>query len=161
MCSYILRNDRPFLSLLGSRGARAPGFSSGFACHGFGFRRIGAGQQFLRRHLALFRLGQFDNEVDDLFLEDRRTQVVYRIGIAAIVVDDLTLVTGVAPRFLGQRLIEFLLGHRNIVVATDFGKQQAEADPPLGNALVFLLGLVVVVFVRGGGRFGVRGAFER
>src|SRR5258708_654343 len=53
-----------------------------------------AGHQFLRRHLALGRLGQLDDEVYDLFLENRRPEVVNRIGILAIIVDDLPLVTG-------------------------------------------------------------------
>src|SRR5712675_3380465 len=59
------------------------------------------GHQFLRRNLALRRFRQFENEVDDLFLEDRGTQIVNRLGALAVEFDHLALVAGVAPRFLG------------------------------------------------------------
>src|SRR5205085_601888 len=82
-----------------------------------------AGHQFLWRYLALIGFRQLDDEVDDLFLEDRRPQVVNRLRGTPIVIDYLTLVTRMAARFLGQRLVELLLAHGNVIAAADFGEQ--------------------------------------
>src|SRR6185312_13699715 len=59
--------------------------------------RLAAGRhQLLRRHRLLVRLGQLDDKVDDLFLEDRGAQIVQRVGVVAVVIDHLALVAGMA-----------------------------------------------------------------
>src|SRR4029077_13438245 len=105
------------------------------------------------------RLRQFEDEVDNLFLEDRGTQIVNRLWALAIKFDHLTLIAGVTPRFLGERLVELLLGDGNVVAAAGFGEQQPEANPPLGDAAVFLLERYFILVGRRG--LGVRGAFQR
>src|SRR3984893_521279 len=114
--------------------------------------RIGQAQQILRADLALFDLGQFDNEVDDLVLEDRGPQVGDRLWILPIEIQDLALVTGMPPRFAGDRLVELVLGHGDIVAAPDFGKEQPQPDPAFRDpAIVGLQGLLVFGLV--GSRF--------
>ena len=67
------------------------------------------GQQLLRGDLALGRLRQLDDEVDDLVLENRRPRLFSASGFCAVVVEDLPLVAGMAPRFLQQRLVQLFL----------------------------------------------------
>src|SRR6202040_4376645 len=89
-------------------------------------------------------LGQLDNEVDDLVLEDRGPQVGDRLWSLPIEIQDLALVTGMPPRFAGDRLVELVLGHGDIVAAPDFGKEQPQADPAFRDpAIVGLQGLLV------------------
>ena len=71
---------------------------------------------------SLVDLGQLDDEVDHLVLEDRRAQIVDRVGVLAVVVDDLALVARVAARLARQRLVQLLLGDRDIVIAADLRK---------------------------------------
>src|ERR1700720_2956553 len=121
--------------------------------------RIGQAQQILRADLALFDLGQFDNEVDDLILEDRGPQVGDRLWSLPIEIQDLALVTRMPPRFAGDRLVELVLGHGDIVAAPDFGKEQPQPDPAFRDpAIVGLQGLLVFGLVgslfAGWGRVG-------
>src|SRR5689334_4207354 len=106
--------------------------------------RIRQAKQILRADLALFDLGQFNNEVDDLILEDRGPQVGDRLWILPIEIQDLALVTGMPPRFAGDRLVELVLGHGDIVAPPDFGKKQSQPDPAFRDPAIFgLQGLIV------------------
>src|SRR4051794_2581606 len=160
--------------------SRVPSHAGAALCrHGplFGLRfvvllfRLG-GEQLLRRDAALGRFRQIEDEINDLILENRYPEIVQGIGIFSVIVEDLPLVAGMTPRFLQQRLIHLLLADLYIVVPADLGKQQPQADPPFGDAAELLAGFRIVLgrFLRlvgrllrfvGGGRFGVRGAFER
>src|SRR4051812_24441953 len=109
--------------------SRVPSHAGAASCrHGslFGLRfavllRLG-GEQLLRRDAALGRFRQIENEIDDLILENRHPEIVQGIGIFSVIVEDLPLVAGMAPRFLQQRLIQLLLADLYIVVPADLGK---------------------------------------
>src|SRR5581483_4717374 len=121
-----------------------------FACRGRrGFEQA---QQLLRRNPPLRGLGQFEDEIDDLLLEDRRAQIAQRLGVAAVVVDHLALVAGMTLRLADQRLVDLLLAHRDVVVAADLRQEQAEADAALGEPAELGLVLVAGFRGRGGGR---------
>ena len=57
----------------------------------FGIIGLAHRKQLLRAHLALLRLGQFDDIVDHFLLENRRPQIAGRIGVLTIVVEDPSL----------------------------------------------------------------------
>src|SRR5262249_32837663 len=129
-----------------ARGGTAPGLFRLFLWRGGWLARLGRQrEQLLRRHFVLADLCQLDDKVDDFFLEDRRAQIVRRLRVLAVVVENLTLRAGKALRLANQSLVELLLRHRNVGVPADFRKQQSEADATFGNAAVFgaRLGLVL------------------
>src|SRR5271169_1865530 len=114
---------------------------------------VGHCQQFLRGDPAFSNLGQLDDEVDNLVLEDRRPQRVDGAGVLAIKIEDLAFVTGMPTRFPGDRLVHFVLGNRNVVLAPDFRKQQAEPYPTLRKPATFGPRRLFV-FARSGGGWG-------
>src|SRR5579883_2569353 len=120
---------------------------------------LGQGQEFLRGDLADRRLCHFDDEVDDLVLQDRRTQRAEGVRVAAVVVDDLPLVPGMPARLAQQRLVQLFLTDSYIVTATDFRQQQPEPDAALGKTAIFGRALLLFLVLAGacaGGRVLLR-----
>ena len=100
-------------------------------------------------HRLLRDLGQLDQEVDHLFLVDRRPDARERIGILLVEVPHFLLAPGILPHPLHQRARHFVVGHLDVVLLADFRKDEAEPDPPVGDVAVlgagFLLGRPLVL----------------
>src|SRR6516165_7689133 len=135
----LARAARPAPSSNGS--TRQRNFTSG----------VGHCQQFLRGDLAFSNLRQLDDEVDHFVLEDRRSQSIDGAGVLAVKIEDVPFVTGMTARLAGDRLVHFVRGNGNVVLAPDFRKQQAEPDPSLRKPAVFGPCRLVVLARSGGG----------
>src|SRR5712691_1256400 len=95
-------------------------------------------EELLARDLLLRDLGELDQEVDHLLLEDRRPYPRNRAGILPVILPDLLLAAGNLARALDDRAGDLVLGHRDVVLLADFRKHEAEPYASLGNAAVFL-----------------------
>src|SRR6516162_11097924 len=76
-------------------------------------------------------LGEFDQEVDDLFLEDRGSHGRERLRVVSIMVPDLLLAAGKLTRALCNPAGKLVFGNLEAVLLADFGKHQAEPHGPL------------------------------
>src|SRR5436309_6121426 len=63
------------------------------------------------RDLLLRHFGEFDEEVDDLLLVDRRAQACDRLRIVAVVLPDLLLLAGELARAFDNRALHFFIRH--------------------------------------------------
>src|ERR1700686_43467 len=95
-------------------------------------------EQLFPRYRLIGDGGKLDQEVDDFFLEDRRTQAGQRAGIVAIIVPSLLFLPGHLPGPLHHGRGQLLVGHLDIVLLADLGNDEAEADPALGDSAVLL-----------------------
>src|SRR5262245_16904575 len=106
---------RPFPSM--PRSAPAPAsidiVARASACRVVLLEKLGA------RDLLLRYFCEFQDEVDDLLLEDRRPQGRDRIRILPIVVPDFLLATGILARLLDDRPRHLLVGYLDIVPLAD------------------------------------------
>src|SRR5580692_8580853 len=100
-------------------------------------------EQLFPRNRLVGDLRKLDQEIDDLFLEDRRAQAGQRAGIIAIIVPDLLFLAGHLPGPLHHRRGQLFVGHLDIVLLADFGNDQAEPHAPLGDAAIFLARLLL------------------
>src|SRR5258708_12609495 len=91
------------------------------------------GHQFPRCDLALFRLCQFDNQIDDLFLKDRRPQIVHRVRLLAVEVENLALITGMTLGLPDHRLVTLLLSAPHFLPAPPFANHPPQPTPPSPN----------------------------
>ena len=89
--------------------------------------------QFLAGHRLVVDLDEFEEEVDDLFLEYRRTQRSQSVRILAIVIENRLLITGELAQLRGKRTLHFVFTNFYGVFLTNLGKHQTEPNPTLGT----------------------------
>src|SRR5260370_17093922 len=70
--------------------------------------------EVLARHLLFGNVGEFEDEIDDLVLIDRCTELGQRIGIVAIVVPDLFLASRHLARTIDHRARDFIASDRDL-----------------------------------------------
>ena len=97
---------------------------------------IVAGDLFLRD----FR--QFEHEIYHLVLEDRRTQGGYRLGSLAVIVPYLLLVPRHLARPIDDCTLDLLVGHRDIILLSDFGEDEAKPNAPVCDGAILIARLV-------------------
>ena len=102
--------------------------------------------QIFDRDGALRHLGQIDDEVDHLVLEDRRAQIGHGLGRLLVELEDLALLAGILLGLAEQGHVGLFLGDLDAVQAPDLGNQQPQADPALGDLPVVFLELVLAFF---------------
>src|SRR5215216_4957284 len=88
---------------------------------------------------AHFRLGE--NVIDHLLLEHRAAQLDQRIGIFAIVINDLPLLAGELAGPLHQRPLHLLVGYGHARLFANGAEEQAQPHPAVGNSLILLASL--------------------
>src|ERR1700704_3071498 len=94
--------------------------------------------EFLARDRLVGHLGELDDIVHHLLLEDRRPQGRDRVRIFAVVVPNLLLAPGILARLLDDRPCDLVVGNLDIVLVADFRKDEAEPDPAVGDAAILL-----------------------
>src|SRR5256885_1182432 len=105
--------------------------------------------------LAAYRLvgdvGEFNQEVDDLFFEDRGAHARKRLRVFAIEVPDLLLLPGVLTGALDDWPRQFLVALRYIVALAYFGKDKTKPHAALRNGAIFFPRLLLGrAFIRKG-----------
>src|SRR6266403_5392105 len=77
--------------------------------------------EIFARNLLFGDVSEFKDEINDLVLIDRRTELGQRIGIVAIVVPDLLLAPRHLTRALDYRAADLIVGDRDLVLFADLG----------------------------------------
>ena len=93
-------------------------------------------EQLLHGDLPFDGIGAREDVLDHLVLEDWSTQLEQCRGVFLIVLIDMLLLTGIAPRLLDKRSAQLVLGHLDLSLIADLPDQKAKAHPPLGNLAV-------------------------
>src|SRR5262245_29930818 len=99
--------------------------------------------EILSGDLLLRHRGELDQEIDHLLLEDGRSHPRDGVGILPVILPDLLLAPWNLTGTLDDRARDLILGHGNLVFLTDLRKHKAEAHAALGNAAIFLPGLLL------------------
>src|SRR4029079_4459350 len=84
---------------------------------------IGIGVELLGGHWLLGHLGELDDKVDDLLLEDRCPDLGEHFRVVAVEIVDLPLLPGELPDALEQRPVHLVVGDFDLVARADFGQQ--------------------------------------
>src|SRR5689334_17688177 len=104
--------------------------------------------ELLAADLLIGHLRKLDQEVDHLFLKQRRAHARQRLWILAVIVPDLLLTPRNLAGALHDRPRQLVINDLDVVLLTDFRKHKAKPHPPLGNAAIFfprlLLGRALV-----------------
>ena len=79
-------------------------------------------------------VGQLEDEIDHLVLEDRRPELGQELGVVAVVVEDLALLAGKLPHALEQGPAHLLVGDGDLIAGADFRQDQPEPDAALGRS---------------------------
>src|ERR1700709_476437 len=77
--------------------------------------------EILARHLLFGHIGELQDEIDDLVLIDRRTELGQRIWIVAIVIPVPFTGSRQLARAPDHRAADFLVGDRDLVLFADLG----------------------------------------
>ena len=85
------------------------------------------GKQFFLGDRLVGDIGEFEDVVDHLLLEDRRTERLQGVRIIPVVVDHLLLLLalGELTELGAERLLGLLLGHLDLGGLADLGENQA------------------------------------
>ena len=86
-------------------------------------------QQLLLRHRLVGHVGELEDVVDHLLLEDRRAQRLQRVGILPVIVEDLLLLAAVAPRLVVERALQLLVGDGDLGSSRRSSTAPARAAP--------------------------------
>src|SRR5258708_25857556 len=87
-------------------------------------------EQLARRHGAVGHLGDLQDVVDHLVLEDRRAQVVARAGLLAVIIHHFALMAGIATHLLAARPADLLPRAPALVTPAHFSKARSQAHAP-------------------------------
>ncbi len=93
-------------------------------------------RQGLRLDRLLVHLGERQDVVDDLVLEQRPAQRLDRLRVLAKELDHLRLLAGIALRLGAHRPGHLVGTHRDRAGAADLGEQQAKPHPALGDRTI-------------------------
>src|SRR5665213_778084 len=96
--------------------------------------------KILARDLLFGHVGEFEDEINNLVLINRRTKLGQRIGIVAIVVPDLFLASRHLTGAFDQRAADLVVSDRDLVLLADLGQHQTKPDPAIGDLAIFLAG---------------------
>ena len=88
------------------------------------------GVELLELDLFFGHLRELKNVIHHFIFEDRRSQFPQHLGVVAVEVVDLPLLSRELLDALEQRLVHFLVGRGDVVARTDFRKKQAKPDAP-------------------------------
>src|SRR4029453_19325496 len=99
---------------------------------------VGIGEELFGLHLLFRHLGQFEDEVHGLVLEDRRPELGEELGVVAIMVVDPALLAGELAHALEQGPAHLLVGDGDLVAGADFRQDQSEPDAARGKVAIFL-----------------------
>src|SRR5262245_18406164 len=103
----------------------------------------GVGVKLLRLHLLLRHLGQFEDAIDGLVLEDRRPELGEELGVVAVVVVDLAVLSGKMANALEQCPAHPLVGDNDLIAGADFRQDQPQPDAARGKVAILLARLVL------------------
>src|SRR3546814_5279887 len=95
--------------------------------------------QLVGGDIPLGHLGEVNDEVDHLVLEERRAELGLGLRIGAVVFHHLLLLARMALGLHEQGLVRLVLGDLDLVQSADLGEQQPEANPTLGDHAVLRL----------------------
>ena len=84
--------------------------------------------------------GEFDQKINDFFLEYGRSQGGHRLRVLPVIIPHALLLAGELARPLHDGTAQFLFRDGDIVFLADFGEHQTKPHPALGNAAIFGLG---------------------
>lgn len=87
--------------------------------------------------------------VNDLVLKERCAQLLLCSLVLLDEFEECAFLTRILTCGLHDGLCHFLIGHGDFGFLTDFGQQQAQTDPALGQFLVLITrldGVVIVAF---------------
>src|SRR5262245_26818613 len=104
---------------------------------------VGVGEELFGLHLLFRHLGQFEDEIDGLVLEDRRPELGEELRVVAVVVVDLTLLAGKLAHALEQSPAHLLVGDGDFVAGADLREDQSEPDAARGKVAIFLARLLL------------------
>ena len=99
--------------------------------------------EIIEAHVLVGDLGEFEDVVHHFVLEDRRAEFRQGLRRVAVEVVDLPLLTRELADAFDQRLIDLVVRDRDFVRRSDLREQKAEPDPPLGDAAILFLGLLL------------------
>ena len=100
-------------------------------------------KQHVLRHCLLSRLGLFDDEIDDLVLDDGRAQLCERSGGLLVVLVYRLLLPWETPSLLDQDAAQLVLRDLDVVLLGDLANDEAEADAALRDAAILGAGLLL------------------
>src|SRR5687768_6640261 len=75
--------------------------------------------ELLARHGLVTDVGEFENVVDHLLLENRRSEIVQGTRVLAVETVDLLLLARIASNLVVERPLQLLLGDLYLVAVTD------------------------------------------
>src|SRR3546814_12341905 len=85
--------------------------------------------QLVGGDIPLGHLGEVDDEVDHLVLEERRAELGLGLRIGAVILQHLLLLARMALRLHEQGLVHLVLGDLDLVQAAALGAQPPGAPP--------------------------------
>jgi len=80
---------------------------------------VRVGVELFRCYRLLRHLGQLENVVDDLVLEDRRPELGEKLGVVAVIVVDFALLAWELPHALKQGAAHLIVGDGDLVAGAD------------------------------------------
>src|SRR5512143_2938538 len=97
---------------------------------------VGVGVKLLHAHRLLGDLGELEDVVDHLVLEDRRAELCEELGVVAVLVVDLALLARKLPDALKQSAADFVVGDRDLVVRSHLREHEPEPYAPRGDVVI-------------------------
>ncbi len=104
---------------------------------------VRVGIEHLGADRRLRHLGELENVVHHLVLEDRRPELGEELGVAAVIVVDLPLLPRKLPDALEQCTAHLVVGNGDLTAPTHLRQDQPKPDPPRGNVVIFLARLLL------------------
>src|SRR6188472_172731 len=77
------------------------------------------GVKLFRCHRLLGHLGELENVIDHLVLEDRRPELGEKLGVVAVIVVDFALLARELPHALEQRAAHLVVGDGDLIASAD------------------------------------------
>src|SRR4026208_1203839 len=77
------------------------------------------GVKLFRCHRLLGHLGELENVIDHLVLEDRRPELGEKLGVVAVIVVDFALLAREPPHALEQRAAHLVVGDGDLIASAD------------------------------------------
>ena len=104
---------------------------------------VGIGVKLFGRHLGVRHLGELEDVIDGLVLEDRRPELGEELRVAAIIIVDLALLARELPDALEQRAAHFLVGNGDLIARADLREDQPKPDAARGDVTIILARLLL------------------
>ena len=101
------------------------------------------GVKLFRCHRLLGHLGELENVIDHLVLEDRRPELGEKLGVVAVIVVDFALLAWELPHALKQGAAHLIVGDGDLVAGPASSSDQPEPHTPRGDIAIFLARLLL------------------